>query len=82
MERDQLQQLLKTSTVRITFEKVNGEKRVMNCTLQTQLLPDQIDIEEVISEKRINLETLAVWDLDKKDWRSFRLDKILDIETL
>jgi hypothetical protein len=82
MERDQLQQLLKTSTVRITFEKVNGEKRVMNCTLQTQFLPDQIDIEEVISEKRINLETLAVWDLDKKDWRSFRLDKILDIETL
>jgi esterase/lipase superfamily enzyme len=82
VERDQLQQLLKTSTVRITFEKVNGEKRVMNCTLQEQLLPDQIDLEEVISEKRINLETLAVWDLDKKDWRSFRLDKILDIETL
>ena len=82
MERDQLQQLLKTSTVRITFEKVNGEKRVMNCTLQAQLLPDQIDLEEAISEKRVNLESLAVWDLDKKDWRSFRLDKILDIETL
>lgn len=82
MERDQLQQLLKTSTVRITFEKVNGEKRVMNCTLQAQLLPDQIDLEEAISEKRVNLESLAVWDLDKKDWRSFRLDKIIDIETL
>jgi hypothetical protein len=82
VERDQLQQLLKTSTVRITFEKVNGEKRVMNCTLQAQLLPDQIDLEEAISEKRVNLESLAVWDLDKKDWRSFRLDKIIDIETL
>lgn len=82
MTREEIVQTLKSQCAQITFEKVNGELRIMNCTLREDMLPDQIDLEEHISEKRVNLETLAVWDLDKKDWRSFRVDKVLDVEII
>lgn len=82
MTREQIVETLKANVANVTFEKVDGTTRVMRCTLKHDLLPQQIDLEEHISEKRVNLETLAVWDLDKEDWRSFRVDRVSDLETL
>lgn len=82
MTREELIEALKTRHVKVTFEKVDGTERVMNCTLMPSELPEQIDVEEYISEKRSNPEVLAVWDLEKTDWRSFRIDKIKEIELI
>lgn len=82
MTREELVAALKTQHVKVTFEKVDGTERVMNCTLMPSVLPDQMDVEEYISEKRSNPNVLAVWDTDKGDWRSFRIDKIKDTELL
>ena len=67
---------LKKSKARVIFNKIDGTQRIMVCTLQQSQLPDQIDVEEYISERRANEEVLAVWDLEKNAWRSFRIDKI------
>ena len=55
--------------------------REMQCTLKPDL------IEQVVKEesdtavapvaRKENLEVLAVWDVEAKGWRSFRLDSIL-----
>lgn len=78
--RSELVSQLKKSKGKITFTKVDGTTRVMECTLIQDLLPDQMDVEEYISERRANEEVLAVWDLEKDGWRSFRLDRVSSIE--
>jgi len=77
----------------VTFTKVNGDMRTMWCTLQTKYLPEQKDIEEVLNKPNFeeyhsrhwkNLpedpKSIAVWDLEKSAWRSFRLDSMVKFE--
>ena len=64
----------------ITFIKMNGEERVMSCTLNAEILPEQIDLEEAIQKKVPNPDVLAVWDTEKGGWRSFRWDSVKDFK--
>ena len=62
--------------VTVTFKKIGtGEIRVMPCTLNRDLseqnVPEQI-------EQSSESEHYAVWALDKKAWRSFRVDTVVD----
>jgi hypothetical protein len=77
--KEHLFYLLKDLVLEITFNKSDGSKRVMRCTLQEDYLPQVL--EEKDSEKitkKSSPETLVVWDLEKDDWRSFRVDSILE----
>lgn len=67
--------LLKETTVELEFVKANGELRKMKCTLNDEHIPDEKKPKE--SSNRKNPEdSIAVFDLDKQDWRSFRYDSI------
>ena len=70
---------LKKNVMRVTFTKVNGEERVMRCTLHNSVLPEQ-PISGI--KKKENQETLSVWDLDNDGWRSFRLDSIKEMKVI
>ena len=72
-KRDTLVEGLKKDVLTINFTKVNGEERVMNCTLHESLLPEAIVSD---SDKKENLDVIAVWDTDKDAWRSFRVDSV------
>jgi hypothetical protein len=74
--KEYLRERLQTGIVRITFDKVNGDRRIMTCTLQEQYLPPPSPEEKRPEPK----DSLAVWDLTANGWRSFRLDKIIAIE--
>lgn len=76
MEKSNVIELLKNGEVNIEFTKVNGEQRVMHCTLQESMLPAQIDVEEAIQKKKPNPDVLAVWDIQSEGWRSFRWDSL------
>ena len=77
MKRDILIKNLQKKTMRITFTKVNGEERVMDCTLQEHIIPS------TNSDNRKENETvLPVFDINKGEWRSFRLDSVTNIELL
>lgn len=62
--------------VNVTFIKKDGTQRNMRCTLRSDLLPAQTDLEEAVS-KTPSATSLAVWDLDNNGWRSFRYDSII-----
>jgi hypothetical protein len=64
--------------VKVTFKKKDETTRTMLCTLREEALPKQTDIEEQIQIKKKNSDVLAVWDIDKESWRSFRYDSIID----
>ena len=70
---DTLVKNLKQNVVKVNFTKVNGEERTMNCTLHESVLPVSTMSQK---ERKENQEVLAVWDVDKSAWRSFRLDSI------
>ena len=77
MKRDILIKNLQKKAMRITFTKVNGEERVMDCTLQEHMLPETSE-----SNRKQNEEVLPVFDINKGEWRSFRLDSVTNIELL
>ena len=77
MKRDTLIKNLQKKAMRITFTKVNGEERVMDCTLQEHMLPETNE-----SNRKQNEEVLPVFDINKGEWRSFRLDSVTNIEIL
>jgi hypothetical protein len=76
--RDQLSELLHTGECVVEFTKVNGEVRIMNCTLKSELFTPPVVIDPSIStDKKINPDILNVWCLDKKAWRSFRIANVI-----
>ena len=77
MKRDILIKNLQNKVMKITFTKVNGEERVMECTLQEHMIPETDP-----ANHKENKEVLPVFDIDKGAWRSFRLDSVTNIEAL
>ena len=77
MKRETLIKNLQNKVLKITFTKVNGEERVMECTLQEHMIPETNP-----ANRKENEEVLPVFDIDKGSWRSFRLDSITNIEAL
>ncbi len=70
---------LKKNVIKVTFTKVNGDERIMRCTLHDSILPEQ-NIGGI--KKKENLDVLSVWDLDNNGWRSFRLDSVTDYQVV
>jgi len=63
-------QQLQDNICEVTFTKVNGEVRVMPCTLRADILPVVENKQTKVSEPKT--ETISVFCTDKKEWRSFR----------
>lgn len=76
--RKWLKEMLHNGPMKVTFTKKDGTDRLMNCTLQEGVVvPHEKTTERVKDE---NPEVVAVWDLDKGAWRSFRLDSVKNVE--
>ena len=76
MNREILLKALKENECTVTFTKVSGETRVMPCTLKEDVIPKQ----EHKGTKKLNEAVVSVWCLDKKEWRSFRIDNVVDLQ--
>lgn len=76
---DQVMSRLRNGVVTVTFLKVDGTKRVMECTLEPSYLPEEFrNRGSVFTEEAGNV--IPVWDVQASGWRSFRLDSILTVE--
>jgi len=74
-----LKKLLQEKVLTVHFTKKDGTKREMLCTLLPEHLPaiDKQEGDEVKAVKKQSEDSIAVWDLEKKAWRSFRIDSIV-----
>ena len=79
-EKQKLLKALKTGIVTVTFEKIGtGELRIMPCTLSPNVLKENgVDVKV---EMNVESDHFACWALDKKAWRSFRLDTVKQWDT-
>lgn len=78
-DKNLLGEMLKTLVANVTFEKADGTKREMRCTLMPQYLPEAKPLAEGKVPRKENPNVLSVWDLDKSGWRSFNLDSIIQL---
>lgn len=62
----------------VSFVKVNGEHRQMRCTLRDDIVP-KVEPKENSKPRKINENVLSVWDIDKSDWRSFRIESVQSV---
>lgn len=69
--------------VKIVFTKADGTERTMLCTLKPEYLPeDQRESLVGKTERKKNPDVLAVYDLEKNGWRSFRYDSVLSCQAV
>lgn len=86
-DKEEIGKILRDNVCEVTFTKVNGEKRVMPCTLKTSIVPPTPEPKnlaegEVPKVKKSNPDTMSVWCLDKKEWRSFRVANVTEIKVI
>jgi|TARA_B110000495_G_C22799082_1_gene466804 hypothetical protein len=80
VDRLELQKQLHREILEVTFTKVNGDKRIMNCTLIEGIAPAITTvIKEDAPERKVNLDTMSAWDIDARGWRSFRVKNVTRI---
>ena len=82
MDRNILLEALKNHVCTVTFTKVNGETRVMPCTLREDVVPKppvEVASKSVV-KRHENQNIVSVWCTDKREWRSFRVDNVVDLQ--
>jgi hypothetical protein len=87
---------LQSGIATVQFTKVNGEKRTMSATLVEKLIEENTtnkdkngnvgtntpDVLANVKEdkRKTNPNLIVCFDLDKKDWRSYRVDSLISFD--
>jgi hypothetical protein len=79
MNRNDMMDQLRKRECRVIFKKTNGEERDMICTLQEGVIPPAKKDDPITQKavRAVNEEVIPVWDVNKKAWRSFRVDSVI-----
>ena len=66
----------------VDFTKLNGDKRVMTCTLREDIKPPatKTDTMSLKKVRDVTEAVVSVWDVNAKGWRSFRYDRVNSVE--
>lgn len=79
-----VKKFLRNGPAKVVFTKVDGTIREMICTLKMDILKEHDALPNKSSngsKRRINEDVVCVFDLEKKDWRSFRIDSLHTVES-
>lgn len=61
----------------ITFTKKDGSTRIMRCTRNMKLVPEEFHPKEGVTDSGTSIR---VFDLDKQEWRSFIAENVTHID--
>ena len=86
MDRSKIVKLLEEGVIQATFTKKNGEQRIMDCTLNMDLIPEvahpkskqgvsYVDDEGV----QRTIQSIACYDVKAEGWRSFLVPNITSL---
>lgn len=79
MTRDEMLDALRQGVSTVTFTKVNGDERIMECTLRSDMIP-----EDHLPKTDTNLtdgldrtiDVIRAYDVRAAGWRSFRVENV------
>ncbi len=72
-----LEKALQTGNVQVKFTKTDGTERTMVCTKDPKIISKFVPEREGEPKRTINENVISVFDLDKKQFRSFRKDSVI-----
>ena len=75
--QEELLEQLSNNTLVVTFNKLDGDERIMTCTKSFDVIPEE---HKPKTDKQPKEGNVTVWDLNAKGWRSFRYDRITKVE--
>jgi hypothetical protein len=81
--RDKIITALLEGVTTVSFTKMDGERRDMQCTLNAELLPpivETVETADVKPVRKVNPDVQRVWDTDKQAWRSFNWTRVITDE--
>lgn len=79
MDISTLKNELRTRVVTVTFKKVSGEQRTMDCTLNPSLIPqDQTPKGKSSLSEETKLSVMRVFDVKANGWRSFKIENLVE----
>ena len=80
--REELKTMLEKETLIVTFLKLDGDERVMTCTLREDIKPPAVKSDPLSQKKvrEISDAVISVWDVNAKGWRSFRYDRVKKVD--
>jgi len=80
--REWLTTLLREQQVIVTFNKKDGDQRIMTCTLNQDLIPEnkKPKTKPEDDNKKKNENVLAVYEINEEGWRSFTWANVTNIE--
>lgn len=84
VDGDWLVEKLKKQIVTVSFTKIDGSRRVMKCTLKDEHLPKTVEqlaavLGPLKKKKNRSPDMVTVWDVEKNDWRSFKLSAVTGV---
>jgi len=80
--RTDLEKMLEQNVLVVDFTKLNGDKRVMTCTLREDMKPPATKKDPMSQEKvrKVSDAVVSVWDVNAKGWRSFRYERVNKVD--
>jgi len=79
--RQELFETLRLGAKQVSFTKVDGSTRIMNCSLYAGDLPEKFE-DKSGKTKEANQSVLPVFDIDVKEWRCFRVANVTSVEDI
>ena len=77
--KSDLKLLLEQNVLVVDFNKLDGDKRIMTCTLREDMKPLVVK-DDTKKVREMSDAVVNVWDLTAQAWRSFRYDRMNNAE--
>jgi len=74
---EELQRILRENIAVVTFNKLDGEQRVMTCTKDFGKIPELLQPK---TDRQPPKGSVTVYDINAKGWRSFKYDRVTKVE--
>lgn len=75
--KDNIMEFLKANVAEVRFTKSDGTERIMKCTLREDLVVPYVKKTDRV--KGANTDVVPVFDVEKNEWRSFKVDAVQSI---
>ena len=75
MEKEVLLEQLSTGVVTISFTKKDGTERVMQCTRNLGIIPNEFHPKSEVTQTESS-DNIRVFDVENSGWRSFNFSSV------
>lgn len=81
MNSAEIRSILSLRIATITFRKVNGDLRVMDCTTNGKFIPPSAwPSGKVTISEEVHDRTIRVFDVKAQQWRSFIVENVIEVK--